>query len=190
MDVLVVKVKGDLENQIRGLFKTFGQALGQVGRARGHRGFARRVEELVQAVPALAPAICLLITVHETVCRQLDELNRQVRSLAKASAPARRFMTVPGVGPVTALAFLTAIHDPLRFAKASQVGACLGLTPRRYQSGEIDRAGHISKCGDGLARTCLYEVAGVLLTKVSRALSPACNFNREFLHDDAEMKLP
>ncbi len=77
----------------------------------------------------------------------------------------------PGIGPITALAYVTAIDDPGRFRKWRNVGAYLGLTPRRYQSGEVDRAGRIPKCGDGLVRTLLFEAAGVLLTRVQR-MSP------------------
>jgi transposase len=73
-----------------------------------------------------------------------------------------------GVGPVVALAYISVIDDPKRFNQARDVGAYLGLTPKRYQSGEVDLAGLISKCGDGFARTCLYEAAGVLLTRVER----------------------
>ncbi len=75
-------------------------------------------------------------------------------------------MTVPGVGPITALAYVTAIDDPGRFKRSSSVGAFLGLTPRRCPSGEVDRAGRISKCGDRMRRTYLFEAAGLLLTRV------------------------
>ena len=77
-------------------------------------------------------------------------------------------MTVPGVGPITALAFLSSVDDPSRFKHARDVGPYLGLTPTRYQSGETDRQGRISKCGDTFTRTCLYEAAHVLLTRVQR----------------------
>jgi len=80
----------------------------------------------------------------------------------------RRLMTVPGVGPVTALTFCLAIDDPARFSRSRAVGAHFGLTPKRYQSGETDRVGHISKQGDGLARQALYEAANVLLTRTSK----------------------
>src|SRR3979490_2625750 len=83
-------------------------------------------------------------------------------------------VTVPGVGPVTALAFRSTIDEPNRFKRARDVGPYLGLTPRRYQSGETDRQGGISKCGDRITRTCLYEAASVLLTKVQR-WSPLSN---------------
>ncbi len=90
------------------------------------------------------------------LCEQIARLDLRVQALAKAVAPCRRLMTVPGVGPITALAYVTAIDDPGRFRKGRSVGAYLGLTPRRYQSGEVDRAGRISKCGDGLVRTLLF----------------------------------
>jgi transposase len=77
-------------------------------------------------------------------------------------------MTVPGIGPVTALAFVTTVDDPSRFDRASDVAAYLGLTPKRYQSGELDLAGRIAKCGDQFTWTCLHEAANVLLAKVTR----------------------
>ena len=77
-------------------------------------------------------------------------------------------MTVPGVGPVTALTFCSAVDDPARFSRSRAVGAHFGVTPRRYQSGETDRVGQISKQGDGMARQALYEAANVLLTRTSR----------------------
>jgi transposase len=73
-----------------------------------------------------------------------------------------------GVGPLTALAFVTTVDDPARFRRSSSVGAYLGLTPRRHQSGERDVSGRISKCGDRLTRSYLFEAANVLLTRVER----------------------
>jgi len=78
----------------------------------------------------------------------------------------RMLMTVRGVGVLTALAYMSAIDDPNRFKCSQDVGAYLGLTPRRYQSGEVDRAGRISKCGDRFARSLLFEAAHVLLTRI------------------------
>src|SRR5205823_7384167 len=80
----------------------------------------------------------------------------------------RRLMTVPGVGTVIALTFVSVIDDPGRFAKSRNVGAYLGLTPRRSQSGEVDRSGRISKCGDALMRAYLFEAAGIVLNRVSQ----------------------
>ena len=88
--------------------------------------------------------------------------------LARVEPQVRRFMTVPGVGPITALCYLATIDDPTRFKKSRNVGAYVGLTTRRYASGEIDRTGRISKCGDAMLRSYLYEVANVLLTRVAK----------------------
>jgi transposase len=88
--------------------------------------------------------------------------------LARDDAQARCFMTVPGVGPITALCYLATIDDPTRFRKSRSVGAYVGLTTRRFASGEIDWTGRISKCGDKMLRCCLFEAANVLLTRVAK----------------------
>src|SRR4029079_3744591 len=100
--------------------------------------------------------------------QRLDGLHRMVLAVVRTDQVCRRLMTVPGVGPLTALAFRTAVEDPTRFAKASLVGAYFGLTPRKYASGEVDRTGSISKCGDKLTRTLLFEAANALMTRVQR----------------------
>jgi transposase len=109
-----------------------------------------------------------MVAVRDSLLEQIIVCDRAIRRLAKKDDTARRLMTVPGVGPVVALAYISVIDDPKRFTHARDVGTYLGLTPKRYQSGEVDLAGRISKCGDGFARTCLYEAAGVLLTRVER----------------------
>ena len=98
--------------------------------------------------------------------REIVALYRKLVELARNDEAGRRSMTVPGIGPITALAFLTAIDDPSRFQRSRSVGAYIGLTPRRYASGEVDGMGRISKCGDRMLRTYLFEAAGVLLTRV------------------------
>ncbi|MFC5087444.1 transposase [Microvirga arabica] len=94
----------------------------------------------------------------------------RMAAFAKLSIPASacRIMTAPGIGSLVALAYISVIDTPDRFSSSSSVGAYLGLTPRRYQSGEIDRSGRISKCGDPLPRTYLFEAAGIILNRVSR----------------------
>jgi transposase len=161
---LLVKVRVELENQVRGLCRNLGLMMGP---ARGG-AFGRRVADAVAARPALAQVIEPLLSAWRAVCRELAVLDRQVMAQAKDSPVCRLLMTVPGVGALTALAFMAAVDDPGRFRRSSSVGAYLGLTPRRYQSGEVDHAGHISKCGDRLMRTYLFEAAGVLLTRVGR----------------------
>ena len=100
--------------------------------------------------------------------RRLDLLDRLVMLAVRSDPVCRRLITIPGVGPLTALAFRTAVEDPARFAKASLVGSYFGLTPRKYASGETDRNGSISKCGDKLVRSLLCEAANALMTRVKR----------------------
>ena len=109
-----------------------------------------------------------LLQVRETLLGERERLHRLVLLATRDDAVCRRLMTVPGMGPVTALTFCSAVDDPVRFSRSRAIGAHFGLTPRRYQSGETDRVGHISKQGDGLARQALYEAANVLLTRTSR----------------------
>jgi transposase len=161
---MLIKMKRDLENQIRGSLKTFGLV---IGRAKGDV-FSNRARALLQNEPSLADYIRPLLTARESIQQQLGVLDHQVKSLVDESAPARAMMTVPGIGPITALAFMSAIDDPTRFARSRSVGAYLGLTPRRYASGEVDWQGRISKCGDAMVRTYLFEAAGVLLTRVKK----------------------
>jgi transposase len=130
--------------------------------------FARRAEELIADRPGIALAVSPLLKAREEVGRQIAGLDRQLLRLARASAEAKRLMTAPGVGPITALCYLATIDDPARFAKSRSVGAYLGLTTRRYASGEVDWTGRISKCGDAMLRCYLYEAANVLLTRVAK----------------------
>ena len=95
-------------------------------------------------------------------------VDRQVLKLSRQDAQARRFMTVPGIGPITALCFKATIDDPARFRRSRSVGAYIGLTTRRHASGELDWSGRISKCGDAMLRMYLFEAAGVLLTRVPK----------------------
>ncbi|MCW2240434.1 IS110 family RNA-guided transposase [Azospirillum canadense] len=151
-------------NLIRGLLKTFGLLVGQAGG--GH--FAVRVRELIVDHPALVAIMEPLLTAWQTLREQVADLDRQVRVRARADARVRRLMTAPGVGVVVALAYTAVIDDPARLAKSTSVGAYLGLTPRRYQSGEVDYDGHISRCGDGLLRSYLFEAANVLLSRITK----------------------
>ena len=158
----LVKTKRDLENQIRGLLKNFGLRIGKAGGKRFHH----RVEELVAGHRLLQTAVRPLLGVRETVGLEIASLTRKLLALARGNDACRRLMTVPGIGTINALAFCAAIDDPVRFKRSRSVGAYFGLTPRRYASGGVDWTGRISKCGDGLVRSYLFEAAGVLLTRV------------------------
>src|SRR5262245_37731128 len=130
--------------------------------------FALRAAELTEARPELAAAVGPLLKAREAIERQIADLDRKVLRLARNDAQVQRFMTAPGVGAITALCFLATIDDPTRFKRSRSVGAYVGLTTRRYASGEVDWTGRISKCGDKLLRSYLYEAANVLLTRVAK----------------------
>jgi len=161
---LLVKIKRDLENQIRGLLKNLGLVIGQAKR----NVFSLRAVQLTEDRPELAAVVGPLLKAREAIEQQIADLDRKVLRLARNNAQVRRFMTAPGVGPITALCYLATIDDPTRFKRSSSVGAYAGLTTRRYASGEIDWTGRISKCGDKMLRSYLYEAANVLLTRVAK----------------------
>jgi transposase len=161
---LLVKIKRDLENQVRGLLKNLGLV---IGRAK-FNVFAVRAEELIEGRPELVAAVRPLLDARQAIEQQIDDLDRKVQKLARDNAQVRRFMSVPGVGPITALCFKATIDDPARFKRSRSVGAYVGLTTRRHASGELDWSGRISKCGDAMLRMYLFEAAGVLLTRVPK----------------------
>src|ERR1700746_3137878 len=160
---LLVKSKRDLENQIRGLLKNVGLV---IGRAK-FNVFTVRAEELIADRPELIAVVGPLLKARQAIEQQTDDLDRKVLKLARHDAQVRRFMTVPGIAPIPALCFKATIDDPTRFKRRS-VGAYVGLTTRRHASGEIDWTGRISKCGDAMLRSYLFEAAGVLLTRVPK----------------------
>jgi len=146
---------------------------------RWHRRFLtrRRIDadsdshrhEVMADNPTLGVIVEPLLLAWQAIREQVATLDRQVNLRAKSDSAARHLMTVPGVGVIVALAYIAVIDNPGRFKHATSVGAYLGLTPRRYQSGEVDKAGSISKCGDGLLRSYLFEAANVLLSRHPRS---------------------
>jgi transposase len=132
------------------------------------RGDAGRAEADLKAserIAGLSAATRDLIAARTAVMTAVAAIDADMRRMTRASEPCRRLMTIPGVGQLTVLAFVAAIDDPSRIRRSRDVGAYLGLVPRRYQSGEVDYLGGISKCGDGRVRTLLYEAANVMLTR-------------------------
>ncbi len=160
----LVGIRRDIENQVRSMIKEYGFLF---RRAIGPQ-FRKHVTDLVGEGHQLRGVIEPLLVIHEQVCEQQGKLDGEVRRLAKSDEITRRLMTVPGVGVVTALTFRHTIDDPSRFRSASSVGAYLGLTPRRNQSGETDTNGRISRWGDGLLRAYLFEAATVLLHRTNK----------------------
>jgi len=162
----LVGMRTTLYNQMRGLLKTFGIVLPS---GKGST-FVDLVRSRTSQLPALQLALEALLAAWCEVHKQITSLDRALRRAAKDREICRRWMRMPGIGPLTAVAFHTAIDVPARFRRSKDVGPYLGLTPTRYQSGEIDHVGRISKCGDRLTRSLLFEAAGVLLSR-SRAPS-------------------
>jgi transposase len=150
----------DVEMSLRGILRGFGCKVGRTT----PRGFAGRIRDLVAGHDRLATIAQALLCVHEVLLRELGGFDKQVRTLARHDARVRLLMSAPGVGPIVALTYVSAIDDPSRFKSSKGVGAHLGLTPRKYQSGETDRDGRISKIGDAAARSALYEAAHIILT--------------------------
>jgi transposase len=137
--------------------------------ARGSCGpFAVRVRTVTDGNPTLEAIVEPLLTAWQTLREQIAILDRQALLRAKADRTARRLMSIPTVGVIVALAYVAVIDTPERFKRSSSVGAYLGLTPRRYQSGEVDKPGRISKCGDGLLRSYLFQSANAMLTRKVR----------------------
>jgi transposase len=159
--MLLVRQRCELENQIRGLLKNFGLK----AKATKGRAFEQSVTALARKHPVLHDMVLALLAVWSTLRLQIAVLSRRIETTAMSDPVCRRLMTMGGVGKLTALAFRAAIDDPGRFRHSASVGAYLGLTPRRYASGEIDRMGRISRCGDALMRSYLYEAANVMLTR-------------------------
>ncbi|MBN7808888.1 MULTISPECIES: IS110 family transposase [Agrobacterium] len=155
----LVTMRRDLENQVRSMLKEYGLIFPRAIAGQ----FQRYVTDLTGEGHVLWTVLLPLLSVHSHVCRELEGLDRQIRQMARTDETTRRLMTVPGIGVVTALTFRHTIDDPSRFRSAASVGAYLGLTPRRKQSGETDTVGHVSRWGDRLLRTYLFEAASVLL---------------------------
>jgi transposase len=149
----------DFENSVRGSLKVFGLRIGAVTR----RGYEARVLELVADSPSLLAITAPMLRVRRVLIEEFERLDRLCRQLARRDPVCRRLMTVPGVGVVVSLTYRTGIDAPERFSRSRDVGAHFGLTPKRYSSGQTDYDGRISRCGDELVRTALYQAAHVLL---------------------------
>jgi transposase len=146
---------------MRGTLRNFGLKVGAVSTI----GYEARIRQLVEGFPRLAAIVEPLLTVRRVMRQQLATLHKMLLDTARHDPVCRRLMTAPGVGPVVALTYRASIDQPQRFVHSRAVGAHVGLTPRRHQSGEIDYDGGISKSGDPMLRTVLYEAAQVLLTQ-------------------------
>ena len=159
----LVRITTELSNQIRGLMKTFGLV---VPAGKGSK-FEQHVRALLVDQKDLAAIVLPVLEAWRSMRLRAAELGRQLIADARKSEACQLLMSIPGVGTVTATSFTTAIEDPNNFKKSRSVGAWLGLTTRRYQSGQVDYDGHISRRGDRHVRSLLYEAATVILTRSS-----------------------
>jgi transposase len=151
----------DVENSLRGVLRGFGLKVG----ATTERSFAERIRELVAGHPGLEVVAKALLEAHAVLRREFNVLDKQVARLARSHPEAKLLMTTPSVGPIVALTYAAAVDDPKRFRSSKATGAHFGLTPKKYQSGETDYTGRISKIGDASVREALYQAAHVMLTK-------------------------
>ena len=154
----------DVENSLRGVLRGFGLKVG----ATTERTFAERIRELVAGHPGLEVVAKALLEAHAMLRREFNGLDKQVARLARSHPQASLLMTTPSVGPIVALTYAAAVDDPKRFRSSKATGAHFGLTPKKYQSGETDYTGRISKIGDASVREALYQAAHVMLTKPVR----------------------
>jgi len=154
----------DVELGIRGLLRGFGLKVGRVSKGR----YEARIHELTAGHPMLEPVAAAMLQARVSLRAEYGKLHRMLLGIVRADATCRRLMTVPGVGPLVAVSYKTAVDDPARFRKSKELGPYFGLTPSKYQSGEVDWTGRISKVGDAMVRTALFEAANVMLSRVTR----------------------
>jgi len=153
-----------IENDLRATLRNFGLKVGVIGTVK----FETRIRELVANLPDLAALVEPLLIVRQVVREQLGILHRRVLAIVRDDDVCRRLMTIPGVGPVVALTYRVTVDVPARFRNSKAVGAVFGLTPAKYQSGENERTGAISRCGDEMMRMMLYEAAQSMLVRSTK----------------------
>ena len=179
----------DIENSLRGILRGFGLKVGKTT----ERRFAGRIRELVAGHPNLETIAQALLAVHAVLLREFNAFEKRVLSMARADAKASLLMSTPAVGPIVALTYASAVDDPGRFKSSKQAGAHFGLTPKKYQSGETDYTGRISKIGDAAVREALYLAAHVMLTKPLKGCSElkgwAMRIARRAGHNKAKVAL-
>jgi transposase len=153
-----------IENDLRATLRNFGLKVGVVGTMK----FEARIRELVDKLPDLSELVEPLLIVRRALREQIGILHRRLLAIVRDDDVCQRLMTIPGVGPVVALTYRATVDVPARFRSSKAVGAAFGLTPCTYQSGESDRTGGISRCGDEMMRTMLYEAAQILLVRTTK----------------------
>jgi transposase len=154
----------DVELSIRGILRGFGLKVSQVTR----KEFEARIRELVMGHATLERIAQAMLLARATLKAEYEKLHKAVLAIVREDEVCRKLMTVPGVGPLVAVTFKSAVDNPSRITKSKEVGALFGLTPKKYQSGEKDVTGGITRAGDEMVRTALYEAANVVLSRTTR----------------------
>ena len=154
----------DVELSIRGILRGFGLKVGPVTR----KGFEARIQELVTGQATLERIAEAMLSARAALKAEYEKLHKAVLAIVREDSICRRLMTAPSVGPLVAITYKSAMDDPNRIAKSKAAGALFGLTPKKYQSGEKDVTGGITRTGDEMVRTALYEAANVLLSRITR----------------------
>jgi transposase len=157
----------DVEQSIRGILRSFGFKVGEVSKGK----FAGRICELAGGHKMLEAIVSAMLAAREALLVEFMRLHRQMLAISRADPVCRRLMTAPGVGALVSVTFRTTLDEPSRFSSSKAVGAYFGLTPKRYQSDETDVTGGISKVGDAMVRTALYEAASAVLSRPIRFLA-------------------
>jgi transposase len=158
---LVQKGLHEVESSLRGILRGFGLKVGKTTAVQ----FEARIRELVAGHPSLEAMAASMLAVRAALRRELNGFERRLRAMARSDVRAQLLMSVPGVGTIVSLTYAAAIDDPARFKSSKIVGAHFGMTPTKYQSGETDHSGRISKIGDASVRAALFEAAHVILTR-------------------------
>ena len=148
----------------RGILRGYGLKVGEVSRGR----FDARIRDLIEGHDMMTTVIGAMLKARAALWDEFTRLHREMLKIAGVDPVCHRLMSVPGVGALVALTYRSAVDDPERFSKSRTVGAYFGLTPGKYQSGETDRDGGITRVGDTMVRTALYEAAHIMLTRASR----------------------
>jgi transposase len=154
----------DVEFSLRGLLRGFGLKVGEISKGQ----FAARVRMLTAGHAMLERIAEAMLRAREALQTEFGKLHRAMLAIVRGDEVCRRLMTVPGVGALIAVTFTSAVDQPERFSRSRAVGAHFGLTPKKYQSGETDITGAVSRVGDPMVRTALYEGAHIMLTRAVR----------------------
>ncbi len=158
----LVNQQTHLKNTVRGLLKNYGIRLGSIGAKKFSSTVTKYLEERAEIVIL---SITALLSAFDHIISEIDRIDQKMLEIARQDKEVQQLMSVPGIGPITALTYKTEIFDPKRFKNSKSVGAYIGMTPTQYSSGEVQRQGKVSRCGSSELRSLLMEAGIVILTR-------------------------